>query len=340
MIPFLESKSVDSPRLSAEILLTHVLQCDRLALYTGHDRPASPDELATLRTLVARAGKHEPIAYLTGEAWFFGLPFEVNASTLIPRPSTETLIEHVLQRERSRNRTTDEVGEGESHAFTTPPAALATLAAEAAMIAPDVELPDSICNPQIAPDPIFIADIGTGSGCIAIALAVHLPHAHILAVDISPNAIEVAQRNAARHGVTDRITFVEGSLLEPLQGFDYAGELTTPGTFDYVVSNPPYISDSEWADVEENVKAFEPTTALRAGEAGLDCLQPLIAGAFAYLQPAHGQALFEMAASQSSAVQELVRSASGHFTHPCVILNDLDGHPRIAVLDSADEPDG
>ena len=92
-----KSKDLDSPRVVAEMLLAHVLSCERMRLYMDADRPASPAELAQLRDLVARAAKHEPVQYLVGHAWFFSRQFKVDRSTLIPRPCTETLVEHVLQ---------------------------------------------------------------------------------------------------------------------------------------------------------------------------------------------------------------------------------------------------
>lgn len=95
-------KGLDAPRLSAEMLLAHVIGCERLRLYMEADRPASPLERATLRDLVGRALKHEPIQYLIGEAWFFGLALEVDKRVLIPRPCTETIVERVLQHARSR----------------------------------------------------------------------------------------------------------------------------------------------------------------------------------------------------------------------------------------------
>lgn len=91
------AKEIDSPRLCAELLLAHVLGCDRLRLYMDADRPATPLERDHLRGLVGRALAHEPVQYLVGEAWFFSLPFHVDKRVLIPRPSTETIVEHVLQ---------------------------------------------------------------------------------------------------------------------------------------------------------------------------------------------------------------------------------------------------
>ncbi len=97
MNSYLEGKGVDSSRVVADMLLSHVIGCERMRLYMEVDRPADPDELSTLRGLVERAAKHEPAQYLIGHAWFYSKQFEVDERVLIPRPSTETLIEHVLQ---------------------------------------------------------------------------------------------------------------------------------------------------------------------------------------------------------------------------------------------------
>jgi len=94
-------KGIDSPRLSAELLLAHVLGCPRIRLYTNYEQPLREDQLAAMRALVQRAAEEEPIAYLTGRAHFFNLEFEVNRDVLIPRPDTETLVENVLQLARN-----------------------------------------------------------------------------------------------------------------------------------------------------------------------------------------------------------------------------------------------
>ena len=101
-VPFFTRKSVDSPRLSAELLLAHVLSVPRIRLYTDYEKAVAPEPLARFRELVRRAAEHEPIAYLTGIAHFFGLEFEVNREVLIPRPDTETLVENVLHLVRNQ----------------------------------------------------------------------------------------------------------------------------------------------------------------------------------------------------------------------------------------------
>ena len=272
----LMKKGVDSPRLSAEMLLSHILHVTRLQLYLDPDRPASPLERAAFRELVERASEHHPVQYLVGEAHFFSLALTVDPRVLIPRPCTEMLVEHVVQ-----------------HARLTP----------------------GFAQPAIA-------DVCTGSGAIAIALAKNIPGAHVVATDISNEALSVAAANAQRHGVADRIEFRHGSLYEALRGV---------GPLHYIVTNPPYISDAEWAGVERNVKEYEPALALRGGGDGLDLIRPLIAGAAERLR-SPGQLAMEIAASQRGSAIELAMGAG--LCHARV-LADFEALPRMLLADRA-----
>jgi release factor glutamine methyltransferase len=267
-------RGVDSPRVAAEMLLAHVLGAPRLKLYLDPDRPATDLERAAFRDLVERAAKHEPVDYLVGQAPFFSMMLKVTPQVLIPRPSTETLVEHILQ-----------------HARRTP----------------------GFTGPAIA-------DIATGSGAIAIALAAHLKTARVTATDVSDGALALARANAAALKVADRIDFLQGDLLEPLHG----------KRFHYLVSNPPYISDEEWTHVAPNVKDYEPTLALRGGVDGLKFLRPLIAQARAFLEHP-GQLVLEIAASQKKAVLQLADQAG--LRNPQV-LADHEGLPRVLVADA------
>ena len=170
----------------------------------------------------------------------------------------------------------------------------------------------------------LIADIGTGSGVIAVSLAASMPQARVVATDISADALATARENAARHDVADRIEFRCGAGLEPLRA--EAGG----ARFDVICSNPPYISDDEWNDVPPNVRDYEPTSALRAGPDGLDVLDPLIAGAGALLRPG-GRLAFEIADAQRDAVIALAESAPG-LAHPAV-LKDQEGFWRVLVAE-------
>lgn len=314
-----EDKSIDSPRVAAEMLLGHVLGVPRLKLYMEPDRPASAEERDTFRALVARAGKHEPVDYLIGRAPFFSLEFRVTPAVLIPRPSTETIVEYVLQRTRIAPAEPPSADLIDDHDNDSEPHSGGEQTAETTLEPTISEKP----LPPKAPERDFrgrIADICTGSGAIAIALAKHLPEACFVATDLSQDALKVAQQNARDHGVAERIDFRQGDLLHPL------GD----ERFDYLLSNPPYISDAEWAEVLPNVKDYEPVAALRSGADGLEHLRLLIESADHHLLPG-GQALFEMSSTQADAVLELAQSNPG-YTNPN-ILKDHERLPRVLVVD-------
>jgi release factor glutamine methyltransferase len=149
--------------------------------------------------------------------------------------------------------------------------------------------------------PIRIADIGAGSGCIAVALAKELPAAKIYATDISPAALEVAHRNAARHGVADRISFVECNLLDGV---------TEPAQFDLIVSNPPYIGTRDRESLAREVRDHEPHAALFPGEDGLALYPALITQAAARLAPG-GLLVLEIGIGQFESVSDLLDAARG-----------------------------
>ena len=175
----------------------------------------------------------------------------------------------------------------------------------------------------------IIADIGTGSGAIAVALAKNLPASHVIATDISDAALQVARRNAERHGVADRIEFRAGSIYETFTAGGAGGG--SGGPFHFIVSNPPYIPDDEWPDqVDRNVREHEPATALRGGADGMDVLRPLIEQAHHHLRPG-GQIVLEIAAARKELVLDTARAARG-LSNPH-ILADHEGLPRVLVAD-------
>jgi release factor glutamine methyltransferase len=288
---FLAERTIDSPRVCAELLLSHVIGCERTRLYMEVDRPASPVELARLRELVKRAGQHEPVQYLVGETWFHARPFHVDRSTLIPRPATETLVELAVQWARERG------------------------------------------------GPVRMLDVCTGSGCVAISVVAALVtprrgtteppvspmEATAVASDLVPAAIDLALRNATRHGLQARIEFRTGDLFDSLQASEAEG-------FDLITANPPYISDAEWAQCQPNVRDHEPATALRGGGDGLRIVTPLLQQAPRWLKPG-GRLLVEIAASQGEAVQRLVQ-ANAALVHRAV-QKDHEGLDRVLVADRA-----
>ncbi len=171
-----------------------------------------------------------------------------------------------------------------------------------------------------APD-ARVLDIGTGSGAIAIAIAVNAPRARVTAVDISADAIVHASRNAQHHRVEDRVTFRRADCFEILDGGPALG------SFEVIVSNPPYLDDAEIAALEPEVRAFEPRLAISAGAGGLDILRRIAAGAPRHLA-GDGELIVEVAAAQATkaAVAKLVEEAGLRVVS---VINDLAGHPRV-----------
>jgi release factor glutamine methyltransferase len=194
-------------------------------------------------------------------------------------------------------------------------------------VTPDVLIPrpetETLIDLALARRPTTVVDVGTGSGCIAVALAVHMPAAIIHAIDISPAALAVAQRNAERHGVAQRVHLLAGDVLSP-----------RPGPVDLIVSNPPYISSDECASLPASVRDYEPRLALDGGPDGLAIIQELLMQAPAVLrgsEPGAEQSgsglLIEIGAGQGEAVSYLART---FFPQAAIVVHpDLAGHDRV-----------
>ena len=171
-------------------------------------------------------------------------------------------------------------------------------------------------KPMTAPT---VLDIGTGSGCIAVSLAHQKKDAHVTATDVSPDALLVAKRNAAKHGVADRMTFLQGDLLAPL----------APGSvFDMVVSNPPYIAQSEFAELSAEVRDHEPRIALDGGPDGLAFYRRIATGIRACLKPG-GTLLLEIGWTQDAAVRNIIAEQSELELGPT--LKDMGKNPRVVT---------
>jgi release factor glutamine methyltransferase len=181
---------------------------------------------------------------------------------------------------------------------------------------------------QLFPDvdaTLEIADIGTGSGCLAITLAKERPAARVLATDISTAGFLVSQQNAGRHGVEGRVVFVYGDLLPERLG-------PTIERFDLIVSNPPYVPEGDRATLQPEVRDYEPEQALFAGRDGLDVIRRLIPAAAPRLKPG-GYLIFEIGAGQDTAVGRLISETTG--LKMVGLRDDLQGIPRTVVVQRA-----
>jgi len=163
-----------------------------------------------------------------------------------------------------------------------------------------------------------VLDLCTGSACIAVALAKNHNQSHITASDISEPALQIAQRNVQKHKLDERIELRQGDLFEPVPGQD----------FDMIVSNPPYVSDSEYETLEENVKAYEPRLALHAGPKGLDLYERMLSQMDGFLKP-EGTLMLEIGCTQGPALQSML-TQQGLFAD-IQILKDFQGHDRVVV---------
>jgi release factor glutamine methyltransferase len=194
-----------------------------------------------------------------------------------------------------------------------------TVTADVLSPRPETELLVEIALAKLVPrsTPWAIADVGTGSGCLAVALTRELTQAHVMATDISPAALAVAARNAKRHGVSDRITFRETRFLDDV-----------PGPYDLIVSNPPYIPDHERTRLAPEVARYEPAAALYGGVDGLAPARALLPAGAAALREG-GWMVMEIGVEQSEMVRRLATQARLTVEDICP---DLQGIPRAVVM--------
>jgi release factor glutamine methyltransferase len=176
---------------------------------------------------------------------------------------------------------------------------------------------------------IIIVDLGTGSGCIAITLAVHIPRARVIAVDISGRALDVARENAARQNVSDRVEFIEGDMLEPLKSSpDRAGSRELEGRVDFLASNPPYVPTNRPDLLQREVRDWEPAKALFGGEEGVDFYKRLFTDGRAFVRRG-GYLVCEIGYAQLDRVREMIDPASWELAK---VASDLQGIPRTLIL--------
>ena len=264
----LHAAGIDSAELDARLLMGAALQLDLTGLITSISRRLATSETLALDGYARRRIAGEPVARILGWKEFWGLPLKLSASTLVPRPDTETVVEAALENARG--------------------------------LAPDRAL--------------RIADIGTGSGAILLALLHELPHAFGIGTDISPEALRTARSNAVNLKLSSRAAFV---------ACDYAAALSD--AFDLVVSNPPYVRSSDIAGLATEVRDHDPRPALDGGADGLAAYRALIPQAEALMRPG-GALVVEAGHGQSSDIESLMTAAG--LTVDCPPKPDLAGVPR------------
>ena len=308
---FLGKKNVGSPRLQTELLLTHLLKLPRMKLYLNFERVLTPAETDVLRGFVKRRGQHEPLQHIVGSTSFCGYEMAVNRHVLVPRPETELLAEAGWEFLKGR--------EGNS-------------------------LPDGRRAEDCAP--YRALDFGTGTGCIAIAMAAKYPSVKIVATDISADSLALAKENATRNNVEKRIVFLQGDRFEALT--ERCGEVRrgtieniqtgspgdSPHQFDLIVSNPPYIPSAEIETLQPEVRDFDPRGALDGGADGLDFYRMLAAEAKSFLKQ-DGKIMLEFGDGQAEAVKNIFETQKWIVE---AVKEDYSQRARILIAKSLSSP--
>lgn len=259
--------------IEAEVVVRHVLQVNRTALWLCQDQEVNEEDREQAAQILERRVHGEPLKYITGVCEFYGLDFFVDPRVMIPRQETELLIEKVIE----------------------------------------------FASGDIGPS-YTIADVGVGSGTIAVTLAYHLGNVSIVGTDVSSEALDVARINANRHGVSNKIQLLAGDLLGPI---DCA--------VDVIVSNPPYLTSKEMIELPNELKK-EPKESLYGCKSGLAVTYRLIEQAQSYLKPG-GLMVIEIGAGQAKPVMELARQV--FLAHSVHLHNDLAGKPRAVSCRAA-----
>jgi len=265
---YLQKKGVESPRLNAELLLAHILNCKRLSLYLMFDRPLNEKETNQYRDFLSRRSKREPLQYIIGTTEFYNVTLKIDSRALIPRPETELLVELIINHYKEKSN-------------------------------------------------LKFLDIGVGSGCITVALLKNLSKSTAIAIDISDDALSLTKENLLLNNIGDVIQLIKFNALED----DYS----KLGKFDFVVSNPPYVSKEEYENLQPELKYYEPRIALTDNENGLKFYEVIIKNSHNILNP-KGKLFFEIAPSIAEEVKRLF--AANNFFN-INLIKDLNNHFRI-----------
>lgn len=359
---YLRDKGDERPRLSAEWLLAGVCGLTRTDIYVGFDKPMSEEELAAMHSAVVRRAKGEPLQYIVGETGFRHITVACEPGVLIPRPETELLVEEVLgyidrevlggpaphvhekvelpwnaEVEAARKAELEAAAqrdEGEAEAalqerelrdsdFEDDSDGVADAVTGDEAGGDEVVADDAESSSGDAAPAARVLEVGCGTGCISLSIAYERQgKARCVAIDIEPRAVDLTIRNRDALGIDPADVDVRlGNLVSPLD------RETEWGTFDVLVSNPPYIPSSVMGSLPHEVADYEPSLALDGGADGLDIFRRLVNAAPHMLKPG-GLLACELYEGHLDAAAELCRSAGMRDVR---VVDDLTGRPRIVL---------
>ena len=291
-IDYFKTREITEPRLSAELLLSAVLDLSRMDLYLKYDLELKDDQLKKYKEFILRRLNHEPIQYITGTAYFRKIKLDVDKSVLIPRPETELLVERAKK-------------------------AILHLAG----------LKKSVIN---------ILEIGTGSGAIALSLLFETDYDEdktfpfdIIATDISSDALKTASKNAKKilnNEKNNHLELFECDVL-PQDNENFFKKYLK--NIDIVISNPPYIAEEDYLNLDRQIKDFEPETALNAGRTGTEKYSHIIKKVKSFLNPKAAFIIFETDPLTSLQLQKIIKAEFED--GKASIEKDYNGQDRILV---------
>lgn len=265
----LKKCNIDNADYDSFALFSDITGIDKTYYFMHGDEPVNPKNMQIFDEYIGRRCSYEPLQYILGKTWFYGREYTVNENVLIPRADTEVLVEQALKY-------------------------AGRIEADKA----EVTVPDSRSTDEDIK--MHILDMCTGSGCIAITLALEIAESHVVAVDLSEEALNVAVENKDKLGA-ENVSFVQSNL------FDEMAEYRT-NQFDIIVSNPPYIETDVIETLSEEVKGFEPVMALDGAKDGLHFYRKITEGAVHFLKNG-GCLMYEIGYNQGEAVREIMQAA-------------------------------
>ena len=289
-----------NPRVSAQWLVSEALGVSRMQLFLDAERPLTADERAVLRNWTRRRGAGEPLQYITGETAFRHITVKVRPGVLIPRPETEVLVSEALA------------------LLPASPKPQDGLDAEVLRQYAELTGEEAPAGALFETASLLVADICTGTGCIACSIAYEHPLTHVIATDISPEAVALAQENVSALALDERVEVVECDLAEGVDD-------SLLGAFDLVVSNPPYVPTGVLSDIPGEVSDYEPALALDGGPDGLAVFRRLLDWCATALAPG-GAFAFEL---HETCLEDAAAEADYAGFADVRIVDDLAGRRRV-----------
>jgi len=297
-IDYFKTKEIPEPRLSAELLLSAVLNLSRMDLYLKYDLELDESQLKKYKEMIIRRLDHEPIQYITGEAYFRKIKLEVDKSVLIPRPETELVVESAKKAIlRLAGPKTTSVKSAEADAIKSGST-------------------ENIEKTSLSPNQVInVLEIGIGSGAIALSLLFEseinedqtLPIS-VIATDISGEALKTAFKNAGNILTPQKLGHLELFECDVVPGDSEKFINKYLKNMDIIISNPPYIAEDNYKNLEKQVKDYEPEQALNAGKTGTEQYSHIIKRVKPFLNPAAACIIFETDPLTSPELQRIIRS--------------------------------